>query len=72
MGVQQPIQVGIGVYQLWVGVYERAGTRPQGREGASVVENVHVETVLHVVVAHEAEDVVVNVAEEVDLASPSG
>ena len=68
VGVEQPVQVGIRMYQLRMRIDERAGARPEGRKGASVVENVHVETVLHVVVAHEAEDVVVNVAEEVDLA----
>ena len=68
VGVEQPVQIGIRVYQLWMRIDERASARPERRKGASVVENVHVETVLHVVVAHEAEDVVVNVAEEVDLA----
>ena len=68
VGVEQPVQVGIRMYQLWMRIDERAGARPERRERASVIENVHVETVLHVVVAHEAEDVVVNVAEEVDLA----
>ena len=70
VGVEQPVQIGIRVYQLWMNIDERAGARPERRKGASVVENVHIETVLHVVVAHEAEDVVVNVAEEVDLAEP--
>lgn len=68
VGVKQPVQIGIRVYQLWMGVDERAGAGPEGRKGSSVVEDVHVETVLHAVIAHEAEDVVVNVAEEVDLA----
>lgn len=68
MRIQQPIQVGIWVYQLWMGIDERACTRPEGREGASVIEDVHVETVLHIVITHEAEDVVVNVAEKVNLA----
>ena len=68
VGVEQPVQVGIRVYQLWMGVDERTGARPEGRKGSSVIEDVHVETVLHVVIAHKAEDVVVNVAEEVDLA----
>lgn len=67
VGVKQPVQVGIGVYQLWMGVDERAGARPEGRERAGVIKDIHVEAVLHVVVAHEAEDVVVDVAEEVDL-----
>lgn len=68
VGIKQPVQVGIRVYQLWMGIDERAGSRPEGRKGASVIKNVHVETVFHVVIAHEAENVVVNVAEEVDLA----
>lgn len=67
VGVKQPVQVGIRMYQLWMGVDERASARPERRKGASVVEDIHVETVFHVVIAHEAEDIVVNVAEEVDL-----
>lgn len=67
VGIKQPIQVGIRVYQLWMGIDERSGSRPEGRERAGVVEDIHVETVLHVVVAHEAEDIIVNVAEEMDL-----
>ena len=67
VGVKQPVQVGIRVYQLWMGVDERAGARPEGRERAGVIKDIHVEAVLHVVIAHEAEDVVVDVAEEVDL-----
>lgn len=68
MGIKQPVQVSVRMNQLWMGVDKRAGTRPKGRKGSSVIEDVHIEAVLHVVVAHEAEDVVVNVAEEVDLA----
>ena len=67
MGVEEPVQVGIRMYQLRMRIDERAGARPEGGKGASIVENVHVETVLHIVVAHEAEDVVVNVAEVVYL-----
>ena len=68
MGVKQPVQIGIRMYQLWMGVDERAGARPKGRKGSSIIEDVHIEAVLHVVIAHEAEDIVVNIAEEVDLA----
>lgn len=53
--------------EFGVCVDEGAGSGPEGGEGAGVVEDVHVEAVFHVVVAHEAEDVVVDVAEEVDL-----
>ena len=67
MGVKQPIQISIRVYQLWMSVDERSGSRPEGRERAGVVEDIHVETVLHVVIAHEAEDIIVNVAEKMDL-----
>lgn len=42
-----------------------SGTK--GRKRASIIENVHIEAVLHVVVAHEAEHVVINVTEKVDL-----
>lgn len=68
VGVKQPVQVGIRMYQLRMRIDERAGARPKRRKGASVVENVHVETVLDVVIAHKAEHVVVNIAEEMNLA----
>ena len=67
VGVQQPVQVGIRMYQLRMRVDERAGARPEGGERASVVEDIHVETVLHVIIVHKAEHVVVDIAEEVDL-----
>lgn len=51
-----------------MGVYKRAGARPEGRKRSSVIEDVHIEAVFHMIIAHKAEDVVVNVAEEVDLA----
>jgi hypothetical protein len=65
--IEQPVEVGIRMDELRVSVDEGAGARPEGRERTSVVEDVHVEAVLHVVIAHEAEDVVVDIAEEVDL-----
>lgn len=68
MGVKQPVQVSIRMYQLWMGVDERAGARPEGWKGSSIIEDVHIEAVLHAIIAHEAEDIIVNVAEEVDLA----
>lgn len=52
-------------------VHESAGFGPEGRERTCVVEDVHIKPVFHAVVAHEAEDVVVDVAEEVDLACVS-
>ena len=67
VGVKQPVQVGIRMYQLWMRVDERAGARPEGGKRASVIEDIHIKAVFHVVIAHESEDVVVNVAEEVDL-----
>lgn len=65
--IQEPVEVGLGVDQLWVGVDKRACPRPERRKGPGVVEYVHVETILHVIVPHEAEHVVVNVAEEMNL-----
>lgn len=65
--VEQPVQVCFGVDELWVCVDERACSRPQRGEGTGVVKNVHVEAVFHVVVPHETKNVVVDVAEEVDL-----
>lgn len=65
--IEQPVEVSIRMDELWVSIDEGAGTRPEGRERTSVVEDVHVETVFHVVVTHEAEDVVIDVTEKVDL-----
>lgn len=65
--IEQPVEVSIRMDELWMSVDEGAGTRPEGGKRTSVVEDVHVETVFHVVVAREAEDVVVDVAEKVDL-----
>ena len=65
--VQEPVEISVWVNELGVGVNEGAGTGPEAGERSRVVENVHVEAVLHVVVAHETEDVVVNIAEEVNL-----
>ena len=48
-------------------VDEGAGAGPEGGERAGVVENVHVEAVFEVIRGHEAEDVVGDVAEEMDL-----
>ena len=48
-------------------VDEGAGARPETWKGSGIIEDVHVEAVLHVVVAHETEDVVVDIAVEVDL-----
>ena len=66
-GIEEPGNVGFGVDQVRMCGCEGAGPCPEGGEGAAVVEDVHVEAVLEVVVAHEAEDVVVDVAEVVDL-----
>ena len=46
---------------------EGACAGPQRREGPRVVEDVHIETVFHVVVTHESEYIVIDVTEEVDL-----
>lgn len=46
---------------------EVAGTSPQGGERASIVENIHIKAVIKIVVPHEAEDIVVDIAEIVDL-----
>ena len=67
MGIEKPVEVCFGVDELWVSVDEGAGAGPEGGEGARVVEDIHVEAVFHVVVAHKAEDVVIDVAEVVDL-----
>lgn len=63
--VQKPVEIRLGVYEFRVRVDEAHGPAPEARETARVVEDVHGEAVLDVVVAHEAEDVVVDVAEVV-------
>ena len=40
---------------------------PEGGKGASIVEDVHVETVFHIVVSHESEHIIVDVAEIMNL-----
>ena len=67
VGVKQPIEVSVRVDEFRMCVDEGAGAGPERREGAGVVEDVHVEAVFEIVVAHEAEDVIVDVAEEVDV-----
>lgn len=65
--VEQPVKVGFRMDELWVSVDEGACAGPQGRKGTGVIEDVHVEAVFHVVVPHETKNVVVDVAEEVNL-----
>lgn len=65
--VKQPVKVGIGVDEFRMRVDEGAGAGPERGKGARVVQNIHVEAVLHIIVAHEAEDIVVDVTEIVDL-----
>ena len=65
--VKQPVEVGVGMDEFRMRVDEGASPGPEGGKGACVIEDVHVEAILHVVVAHEAEDVVVDVTEIVDL-----
>ena len=67
LGIEQPAEICLRVNELGVCLNESASLGPEGGKGASVVENVHVEAVLEFVVAHEAEDVVVDVAKEVHL-----
>lgn len=66
-GIEQPIQVSVGMDQFRMRVYERHGSRPKGREGPGIVENVHCEAVLDLVVSGKAEDIVVDVAKEMDV-----
>ena len=65
--VQQPVEVGVGMDKFGMGVDEGARAGPERGKGAGVIEDIHVEAVLHVVVAHETEDVVVDITEIVDL-----
>ena len=50
-----------------MGGCEGVRSGPEGGKGACVIQDVHVEAVFEVVVTHKAEDVVVDVAEIVDL-----
>ena len=65
--VEQPVEVGVGMNEFRMGVDERARAGPERGKGARVIKDIHVEAILHVVVAHEAEDVVVDVTEIMDL-----
>lgn len=46
---------------------KRSSPRPEGRKRTSIVEDVHVEAIFHLVIAHEAENVVIDITEEVNL-----
>lgn len=67
--VHEPGDVRVVMHQIpaLLGLDEASGDFPQGCKTARVVEDVHVEPVDDVVVAQEAEGVVRNVAEEVDV-----
>ena len=67
LGIEQPAKVCLRVHELGICFNKSAGLGPEGGKGASVVEDVHVEAVFELVVAHEAEDIVFNVAEEMHL-----
>lgn len=47
--------------------WRKRGDVPKRRKGACIVQDVHVEAVLEIVVLHEAEDIVVNIAEVMHL-----
>ena len=66
-GVEEPRDVGFRVDEVRVRGDEVLGLRPQGGEGARVVEDGHVEAVNEVVVAEEGEGVVGDGAEEMNL-----
>lgn len=65
--IQQPVEVGFRVNQLWVSINKGACSRPQRGKGTRVVEDVHVEPILQSVVPHETKYIVVDVTEKVDL-----
>lgn len=65
--LEQPFIVGILVDQILVALDKSLGPVPQRWERSGIVENGHVESVRHVIVAHEAENIVIDVATEIDL-----
>jgi len=65
--IKQPVQICLRMYQLRMRVDETHRPAPQTRETARIIQNIHRETIFDVVVAHEAEDIVVDVAEVVDV-----
>lgn len=50
---------------------EGTGFRPEGWEGTRVVEDIHIESIFEVIIAHEAKNIIVDIAEEVNLSSHS-
>jgi hypothetical protein len=50
--------------------YKGARTGPQRRKRTGIVEDIHVEAVFKIIITHEAEDIVVDIAEVVDLDYP--
>jgi hypothetical protein len=65
--VQQPIQLRIRMKHIRVLGYEVTSLSPETGKGASVVEDIHVEAVLDLVISGKAEDIVVYVAEEMNI-----
>ena len=67
LGIEKPCEISFGVNKVRMGSCKGSCSGPEGWEGARVVEDVHVKAVFEVVVPHETKDVVVNVAEIMNL-----
>jgi hypothetical protein len=65
--IKEPREIGLRVDQVRMRCCKRTCAGPERGKRASIVEDVHVEAILEIVVAHKTKDVVVNVAEIVDL-----
>ena len=67
MRIKEPVKISFWMDEFGVAVDEGTGARPQRWEGSRIIENIHVEAIFHVIVAHEAEDIIIYITEEVDL-----
>lgn len=67
VGVARPLGLLVSIEEIWVRGHELARAPPQRRKTPGVVQNRHVEPIQQVLVAHESEHVVDNVAEKVDV-----
>ena len=70
MRIEKPIQIRLRMDIFRMSVDKRTSAWPKRRKRAGVVKDIHVEAVFHIVVSHKAENIVVNVAKEVNLDHP--
>ena len=66
-GIEEPSEICFRVDEMRMSCGKSSCSCPEGGEGACIVEDVHVEAILHIVITHESENIVINVAEIMNL-----